>query len=137
MATHPLIAPFVRSTRGLLLYREQLIETVMAVAGYTWKRAQRFSDELAASWPEAAARRAELVDAAAENGVARDDGEEVFGELRRAAALGMLGDRENAVFEELPRYWHAYFHVRHGALFRREAGPPCTLAGRARRSVSE
>jgi DNA polymerase-3 subunit alpha len=86
-----LIEPYLRATRGMIIFRENLMEVGRAVAGFSVKEAQRFSRQLIC-WPDEssfALARYSFVRGAHDRGVAQNRAVEIFDLCAMAAKDGV------------------------------------------------
>lgn len=114
---HPSLEPILKSTYGVILYQEQILEISSTLAGFSLGQADMLRRAMTTdrSQEEMEKIHATFVEAAVERGVERDVAEEVFRRLRAFAAYGFC-KAHAASFAKIA-YQTAYLKAYHPAEF--------------------
>jgi len=114
---HPLLEPVLEETLGTIVFQEQVIESVMALADFSSSEAEGLRRAMSRKRSEEAIREhhQRFLAGAAANGVAEDVAERVWGQIKGFSGYG-FPKAHSAAFGLLA-YQSAWLRVHYGAEF--------------------
>ncbi len=113
---HPLLDKVVRSTYGIMVYQEQVMQAAQAVAGYSLGGADMLRRAMGKKKPEEMAeQRGIFVAGAAKNGIDEGKANEIFDTMEKFAGYGF--NKSHAAAYSVVAYQTAYLKCHHPASF--------------------
>ncbi len=113
---HPLLEPILKSTYGIPVYQEQVMQMAQVMAGYTLGGADILRRAMGKKEKEKMAQeRQKFVKGAAERGVPEAKAHEVFDMMEKFAGYGF--NKSHAAAYGLLAYWTAYLKAHYTAEF--------------------
>ncbi|MBI4261865.1 MAG: DNA polymerase III subunit alpha [Actinobacteria bacterium] len=111
---HPALRPVLAETHGVIVYHEQVLKALAAVAGYDLAEADRIRRRLDDE-EHLDGMRAEFVERAVDRGVERIEAERVWREIASFASFGFC--KAHAAAFAVPTYQSAWLKAHHPAHF--------------------
>jgi DNA polymerase-3 subunit alpha len=113
---HPALAPILRSTYGVVVYQEQVMEIARVLAGYSLGQADLLRRAMGKKKPEEMAKeRTRFMAGALENHVPRAVAEEIFDVMEKFAGYGF--NKSHSVAYALLAYQTAWLKAHHPAAY--------------------
>ncbi|MCC6202862.1 MAG: DNA polymerase III subunit alpha [Gammaproteobacteria bacterium] len=113
---HPLLEPILRTTNGIMLYQEQVMQIAQVLAGYSLGAADTLRRAMGKKKPEEMAKhREKFVAGAALNGVAAELAAEIFDLMEKFAGYGF--NKSHSAAYALVAYQTAWLKAHHPAAF--------------------
>lgn len=113
---HPVLAPILEETYGIIVYQEQVMRIAVDVAGYSPAEADLFRRAMSAKDPVTLqAQRERFVAGAAANGIPESVAQRIFAEIATFAGYGF--NKSHSVAYALLSYETAYLRTYHPAAF--------------------
>jgi DNA polymerase-3 subunit alpha len=85
----PRMKEYLEKSYGLLVYQDDVLTTVMKIAGYTWEEADKFRKAVGKKKPEEMAKqKAHFISGSIQNGLTKEKAEEIFALIEPFAAYG-------------------------------------------------
>lgn len=110
------LIPILKSTHGIMVYQEQVIETARVIAGYDAAHADLFRRAVAKKdAQQLAATRTSFITGAINNGLSQKDAAQIFDWIARFASYGF--NHSHAVAYSLIGYWMGYLKTHFFAEF--------------------
>ncbi|MEK7766696.1 MAG: DNA polymerase III subunit alpha, partial [bacterium] len=112
----PELEPLLKSTYGIIVYQEQVIQIVHKLAGYTMTKADDFRRSMGKKKAEIMAQeKANFITGAVKHKIPKDKAERIFDFLEKFAGYGF--NRSHSAAYALLAYWTAYLKVHHSVEF--------------------
>lgn len=113
---HPSLAEILKSTYGIILYQEQVMEICSKLGGFTLGEADLVRRAMGKKKPEVlAAMRRKFVEGAAAGGISGQVAEEIFNLMEHFAGYGF--NKSHSAAYALVAYWTAYFKANYPQAF--------------------
>lgn len=113
---HPLLAPVLQSTRGIILYQEQVMQIAQVLAGYSLGKADLLRRAMGKKKPEEMAKhRAIFMDGAIQRGVDAHTANQIFDLMEKFAGYGF--NRSHSAAYAVITYQTAWLKAHYPAEF--------------------
>ncbi len=114
--SHPQLEPILKSTYGVIIYQEQVMEIARSMAGYTLGGADLLRKAMGKKLPEEMAKQREtFINGAVERGVGRKLADSIFTLMDKFAGYGF--NRSHSVAYALISYHSAWLKTHYPAAF--------------------
>lgn len=103
----PRMKDYTEASRGLLVYQDDVLLTVINIAGYSWEEADKFRKAMGKKNPvEMAKQKGKFIEGCVKNGMRRQKAEELFAMIAPFAAYGF--NKAHAASYAMIAYQTAY-----------------------------
>lgn len=113
---HPMLAPYLKDTYGVILYQEQVMQSAQVLAGYTLGEADLLRRAMGKKKKEVMEKeREKFISGAASNGVDIAKAEFIFDKIEKFAGYGF--NKSHSAAYGLIAYWTAWLKAHYGPEF--------------------
>lgn len=113
---HPLLEPILKDTYGIMIYQEQIIETLKSIAGYTYAEADNIRRAMSKKKEDIIlAEKTNFIEKSIKNGVSREKANDLFELIKKFSNYGF--NKSHSVAYAYICYYMAYLKAHYPSLF--------------------